>query len=233
MALYGLKISPLLWYKELISTLTEFGLKPVPGTNCLYTNGRLIVFFYVDDIAMLFAKKDLLRLEEFETKLLHRYEIRALGGLQWFLGIRIERDQANKKIWLCQDSYIEKIANRFNIQPERFPKSPLPAKKLVPSDQQTNPQRTLAYQQRVGSLAHLAVFKRPDIAKTHSKLAEFLVNPNQKHLDAANQAIAYCLRTKSTAIKYFGEVSRAHIYFRNPEGEDVTFYGASNAAFAN
>ena len=80
-ALYGLKISPLLWYKELTSTLAEFGLEAVLGTNCLYTNRRLIVFFYVDDIAVLFAKKDLLRLEEFEAKLLHRYEIRALGDL--------------------------------------------------------------------------------------------------------------------------------------------------------
>ncbi len=71
MALYGLKILLLLWYKELTSSLTKFGLKPVPGTNCLYTDRRLIVFFYVDDIATLFAKKDLLRLEEFEAKLLH------------------------------------------------------------------------------------------------------------------------------------------------------------------
>jgi len=39
--------------------------------NCLYTDRRLIVFFYVDDIAVLFAKKDLLKLEEFEAKLLH------------------------------------------------------------------------------------------------------------------------------------------------------------------
>jgi len=59
MALYRLKVLLLLWYKELTSTLAEFGLKPVLGTNCLYTNGRLIVFFYVDDIAVLFAKKDL------------------------------------------------------------------------------------------------------------------------------------------------------------------------------
>ena len=42
-------------------------------------------------------------------------------------------------------------------------------------------------------LAYLAVFGKPDIAKTHLKLAEFLTNPNQKHLDVANQAIAYCL----------------------------------------
>ena len=59
MALYGLKILPLLWYKELTSTLAKFGLEAVPGTNCLFTDGRLIIFFYVDDIAVLFAKKDL------------------------------------------------------------------------------------------------------------------------------------------------------------------------------
>jgi len=71
MALYGLKISPLLWYKELTNILAKFGLELVLGTNCLFTNGRLIIFFYVDNIAVLFAKKDLLRLEEFEAKLLH------------------------------------------------------------------------------------------------------------------------------------------------------------------
>jgi hypothetical protein len=87
MALYGLKISPLLWYKELTSILAKFGLKLVPGINCLFTDGRLIVFFYVDDIAVLFTKKDLPRLEEFKVKLLNQYEIHALGDLQWFLGI--------------------------------------------------------------------------------------------------------------------------------------------------
>jgi len=71
MALYGLKVLLLLWYKELTNTLAKFGLKPILGTNCLYTNRRLIVFFYVDDIAVLVAKKDLLRLQEFEAKLLH------------------------------------------------------------------------------------------------------------------------------------------------------------------
>jgi len=59
MALYGLKVLPLLWYKELTSTLAKFGLKPILGINCLYTNRQLIVFFYIDNIAVLFAKKDL------------------------------------------------------------------------------------------------------------------------------------------------------------------------------
>jgi len=77
------------------------------------------------------------------------------------------------------------------------------------------------------------MFRRPNIAKTHLKLAEFLTNPNQKHLDIVNQAIAYCLGTKLIAIKYSGEAYRAHIYFRNLKGEDVIFYRASNAAFAD
>ena len=71
MALYGLKISPLLWYKELTNTLAKFRLKPILGTNYLFTNGWLIVFFYINNIAILFAKKDLLKLEEFKAKLLH------------------------------------------------------------------------------------------------------------------------------------------------------------------
>ena len=82
-------------------------------------------------------------------------------------------------------------------------------------------------------LAHLAVYGRPNTAKSHSKLAEFLTNPNQKHLDAADQAISYYLGTKSTAIEYSGEAFGAYVYYRNLEGEDVTFYGASDAAFAD
>ena len=82
-------------------------------------------------------------------------------------------------------------------------------------------------------LVHLTIFGRPNIAKIYSKLAEFLTNLNQKYLDTANQAIAYCLKTKSTAIKYFSEVNRAYIYFKNPKGEDITFYRAFNAAFTD
>jgi hypothetical protein len=55
--------------------LTKFKLKLVLGINCLFINRRLIIFFYIDDIAVLFTKKDLLRLEEFKAKLLHWYEI--------------------------------------------------------------------------------------------------------------------------------------------------------------
>ena len=36
-----------------------------------------------------------------------------------------------------------------------------------------------------------------------------------------------------TVIEYSGEVYGAYIYFKNPKGEDVTFYGASNVVFVD
>src|SRR4051812_7247311 len=56
---YGLKTSPLLWHRELTKALTELGLKPIPGVNCLFRNEKLIVFFYVDDIVVLSKTKDI------------------------------------------------------------------------------------------------------------------------------------------------------------------------------
>src|SRR5204863_9077596 len=31
------------------------------------------------------------------------------------LGIRVVRDRSQRRLWLCQDSYIETIATRFNL----------------------------------------------------------------------------------------------------------------------
>jgi hypothetical protein len=88
-ALYGLKEAPLLWYNSLCVSLKKMGLKPVPGIPCLFTNEKLIVFFYVDDIVVLVRPEDLEAHEEFERALKNRYEIRCLGKLSWFLGIRV------------------------------------------------------------------------------------------------------------------------------------------------
>ena len=37
-----------------MSTLLKLGLRLVPETECLYINNKLIVFFYIDDITVLY-----------------------------------------------------------------------------------------------------------------------------------------------------------------------------------
>ena len=74
-------------------SLKKMGLEPVPGIPCLFANAKLIVFFYIDDIVVSVRPEDLAAYEEFERTLKERYEIRCLGKLSWFLGIRVIRDE--------------------------------------------------------------------------------------------------------------------------------------------
>jgi hypothetical protein len=53
----------------------------VLGIPCLFTNDKLIIFFYVDDIVVLVRLEDLAAYEEFKRALKNRYKIRCLGKL--------------------------------------------------------------------------------------------------------------------------------------------------------
>ena len=94
-------------------------------------NDWLILIFYVDDILAAYNPKHRDQMNEFKSKLMNKYEVRTLGDAEHFLRIRIVRDQPQRKLWLVQDSYIDKIAKKFNITANRFPKTPLPSAKLV------------------------------------------------------------------------------------------------------
>jgi hypothetical protein len=67
----------------------------------LFAGNRLLVFFYIDDIVALFQKKHQKAFENFIEKLIGHYDLRDIGELSWFLGIRIICDREQKKIWLC------------------------------------------------------------------------------------------------------------------------------------
>ena len=92
-ALYGLKESPLLWYKELKAALLGFGLKDVPGFTCLYINHWLILFVYVDDIVMAYHKSNAHLQLKLVEKLVDLYNLKEMCYLAWLLGIRIIRDR--------------------------------------------------------------------------------------------------------------------------------------------
>jgi hypothetical protein len=236
-ALYGLKDAPLLWYNHLKQTLKKLGLEPVEGVQCLFTSEKLIVFFYVDDIVVLVHPSHLSHHARFEQELKKEYEIRSLGELRWFLGIRVLRNKPNKRIYLVQDSFINKVASKFEIESysNRGTGAPLAEDYLEASTEPHNDRRTRTYQQLVGSLAYISVFTRPDVARAHSVLARHLQNPGQKHLSAAYQVWRYLIRTKYLAISASGDTPQNSYYLTKPQEarDDLVFYGASDAAFAD
>ena len=79
-------------------------------------------------------------MDEFERRLLAKYEIRCLGPCKYFLGIRVVRDRENRKLWLLQDSYIDKLTDKFKVQiNDKPPSTLLPPGDLTPNKKQTTP----------------------------------------------------------------------------------------------
>jgi hypothetical protein len=238
-ALYGLKEAPLLWYNSLCASLKKMGLKPVPGIPCLFTNEKLIVFFYIDDIVVLVRPEDLEAHEEFERALKNRYEIRCLGKLSWFLGIRVIHNEEQRKVWLLQDSFIDKVAASFKLQKKsgRYPATPLNEGYIGPSDEEPNAARTKEFQSLTGSLVFISCITRPDVAKAHSVLAQHLQNPSQKHLAAAKHVWEYLIGTQYYSICATALRAESASYITEGEaieaGVEPLFFGASDAAFAD
>ena len=114
-ALYGLHVLPLLWYKHLCEVMQKLGLKPVLECVCLFTNQQLIVFFYVNNIVVLYHCSEEQAYVNFKDKLMAKFKLHEIRDLKWFLGIQVLCNQVHHKIWLCQDSYISKVACTFNL----------------------------------------------------------------------------------------------------------------------
>ena len=221
-ALYGLRRSPLLWLQEFSTTLRDLELHEVAGEPCLFVNSDgIIIFFYVDDIVLLCRPETLPQLRQLHTALMQKYEMRDLGELSWFLGIRVIRDRTQRKLWLCQDSYIKKIAAAFHLEDRKPPATPLATEELIPNTEQATAQEIYLYQRKVGSLLYATTITRPDAARAANKLSEFLTNPSQRHQDAVDRAISYLNGTHTLAIEFSASNARQ------------VFTCASDAAFAD
>ncbi len=81
-ALYGLRVTPLLWLSHLATLLENLGLAPIDDALCVYANRDLIVFFFVDDIVTLFHSSKKAKYLNFWAKLMSTYEMREIGDLE-------------------------------------------------------------------------------------------------------------------------------------------------------
>jgi hypothetical protein len=210
--LYDLKQVSILWYRNLINVLEDLRLMSMLEINCLYANDWLILFFYVNDIIVLFMKSNANRMRIFEKALMQRFEMRILNSLQWFLDIRIIRDRDNRKIWLCQNSYIIKMTSKFNLKKIKCFKISLIDLSIrleVSEDHVTksNSQLIYAYQQRIESLNFAAMISRSDVAFVTTKLTQFLQTSHLNHLSTVDRMISYLYEIKNLAIEYFDKRS--------------------------
>jgi hypothetical protein len=160
----------------------------------------------VDDLCFFFRKEYQQEFDVLITKLKDEIELTGGGELEWFLKIRVLRDRRQRKIWLVQDQYIEKLQNQYGIEGP-FPHVPLPMSvKLQKADEGYEPSYLFRqnFQSKVGSVLYAAVITRADVFKTVTDLATYGLCPTQQHMDAIDYALRYLVGTKTYAVEYDG-----------------------------
>jgi hypothetical protein len=110
------------------------------------------------------------------------------------------RDRTQKKLWLVHDTYLEKVAQKFNLVDGKCPSTPLPIRELNKHERQAQPSRIKRYQEKVGSVLYAAIMTRPDVAYAAALLSQFLTNPGPEHMDAIDWTIRYLFGTRFLGI---------------------------------
>ncbi|KAF7565202.1 hypothetical protein PtrM4_046360 [Pyrenophora tritici-repentis] len=199
-ALYGLRISPLLWQKEFTATLASIGFQQIPQEPCCMIKDGVIIFFYVDDIIVAYHSKQESEAMKAINRIQEKYACTGGDNLQWFLGVEVMRNRKQKTIQLSQAAYADKISQLASRQDIRHD-TPMSGMELRPRSDLAEPSEINRYQRKIGSLLFAAVTTRPDIAFATSRLARFLVNPSTEHQDAADRVLLYLKKTESLALE--------------------------------
>lgn len=161
--------------------------------RCIFIPGKLIVFFFVDDIVGLYLKGREKEWDKVHESLTTAFKVKDLGELHWFLGIEIIRDREKKELWLSQASYMAQAANKLikhrldNLGKQ--PMVPLARETLYPFDQVSEEVDKLYYASIVGHLLYPSIMTRLDIAFAATKLSQFSYNPSKQHIVAAEACL--------------------------------------------
>jgi hypothetical protein len=146
----------------------------------------------------------------FKNNLADHFEIMDLGELDYILGIQVTRNRADRKIYLDQTSYINKVLARFGMQdchPVSTPlavnhglslsQSPNTAEEQASYDKYT---RGIHYLSIVGSLLFVTQ-TRPDIQFAVGLVTQFSSNPGISHLAACKRILRYLKGTASFCLE--------------------------------
>ena len=171
-SLYGTMQAGHTWWHELDRTYADLG----------YTRSRVdesvrsrrigeemtLLSTYTDDVTG--ASTSAAGAAKAKQELQNKYKLKDGGELNYMLGIKVERDRANKTISISQSAYITRILNRFRHEDCAPASTPLPpGTKLSDinspdNDTEKLEMSNLPYRELLGSLMYLYIGTRPDLS---------------------------------------------------------------------
>ncbi|GJV29132.1 putative RNA-directed DNA polymerase [Tanacetum coccineum] len=155
----------------------------------------VVVLIYVDDVII--TGNNLVKIQETKKQLDDEFSIKDLGPLKYFLGIEVEKTRDG--LVLSQRKYTLDIledSRKLGCKLSAFP-----IEEGLKLDKGESESRVDASQYRrlIGRLLYLQA-TRPDITYTVNILSQFVADPQNNHLEAANRVLGYLKATPGQGI---------------------------------
>ena len=150
-------------------------------------------------------------LESVKTSLKNSFSMKDLGEAAYILGIKIYRDRSKRLIGLSQDTYIDKVLKRFNM--EEAKKGFLPMSHGIHLSKTQCPRTAderermskVPYASAIGSIMFAMISTRPDVSYALSITSRYQSDPGEDHWTAVKNILKYLRRTKDVFLVYRGE----------------------------
>ena len=227
--LYGLKQSSREWYRQIRQFLESIGFVccavdeglfvlslhtspdpsvPLPpsGSICCY------ICLHVDD--GLTACNSLPYLAYFKRRIREHWEIKDLGDIDLYLGMKVVRNRSTREIWVSQRYYTESLIERWGMSDANPVHTPMedhlwklkeaPPNALPDLSKLKSEKFIKLYQAIVGRLLFLAISTCPDIKYSVQALSQHNIKPTITHFLAAKRVIRYLIATKDYSLHYGG-----------------------------
>jgi hypothetical protein len=128
-----------------------------------------------------------------------------------FWGIKIYRDRSNRLIGLSQDTYIDKILNRFNMQDSKKGFLPMSHGITLSKSQcamtldEQKKMSVIPYDSAIGSIMYSMLCTRPDVSFALSVTSRYQSDFGEDHRTVVKGILKYLRRTKDMFLIFGGE----------------------------
>lgn len=214
---YGLKQAPRQWNKKFTEFLQNLKLVTSLYDECIFyrEDQLLIIAIYVDDGLVLARTKR--EVEETMKLLRHRYDINSVDPTS-FLGFQIHGG-AGGEITLYQESYVNKVLRKFNMEDSKSVDSPVTLSQPREASDKALDTGT-PYREAIGSLMYAVTTTRLDIAYAVGKLSRKVAGPTVADWVGVKRVLRYLNGCQELGLTYSKESNKGLIAYC-----DVDFAG--------
>ncbi|KAL4340139.1 hypothetical protein GQ457_08G024220 [Hibiscus cannabinus] len=181
-SIYGLKQASRQWYLKFHEVISSFGFVENIMDQCIYQ-----------------------KVKQFLSK---NFDMKDMGDASYVIGIKIHRDRHKGVLGLSQETYINKVLERFRmkdcspsvapiVKGDKFNLNQCPKNEF-----EREQMKNIPYAYVVGSLMYAQVCTKPDIAFAVGMLGRYQSNPGIDHWRAAKKVLRYLKETKEYLLTY-------------------------------